>query len=226
MESATGGRMHFMFCRAGGLKDDLPRGFLAESHELVGYVRKKLREFEDLVMGNEIILARTKGIGMMTPDVGHAYGCSGPVLHATGSAMDPRKDEPYLKYDEVDFQIPVGMQGDSYDRLWCLVQRAYESLKIIEQCHDKLPPGPYVTPKVKPNPKLPEGEVYVRTENPLGLMSYYLVGDGTEYPYRLKLRTASFSNVSVLPHVLPGAMVADLISILGSIFFVVGDVDR
>ncbi|MEX2458460.1 MAG: NADH-quinone oxidoreductase subunit D [Actinomycetota bacterium] len=226
MESATGGRMHFMFCRAGGLKDDLPRGFLRESHELLGYIRKKLRDFEDLVMGNEIILARTKNVGLLPPDVAIAYGVSGPVLHASGVGMDSRKDEPYLKYDEVDFTIPVGMNGDCYDRLWVLVQRVYESCKIIEQCHDRIPPGPYVTPKVKPNPKLPEGEVYVRTENPLGLMSYYLVGDGTEFPYRLKLRTASFSNVSVLPHILPGTLVADLIAILGSVFFVVGDVDR
>jgi NADH-quinone oxidoreductase subunit D len=226
MESATGGRMHFMFCRAGGLKDDLPKGFLKESAEVLVYIRKKMREFEDLVMGNEIIHARTKGVGVLDGDVALAYGCSGPVLQASGPAMDPRKDEPYLKYDEVEFNVPIGANGDCFDRLRILVDRIEQSCRIIEQCMDKLPPGPYVTPKIKPTPKIPEGEVYVRTENPLGLMAYYLVGDGTERPYRLKLRTASFSNVSVLPHMLPGTLVADLIAILGSVFFVVGDVDR
>jgi NADH-quinone oxidoreductase subunit D len=139
--------------------------------------------------------------------------------------MDPRKDEPYEKYDEVDFQIPIGSRGDSYDRLWVLAQRMHQSLDIIEQCMEKLPAGDYVAPKLPKTIKL-DGEVYVRTENPLGLMSYYLVGDGRPEPYRLKMRTASFSNVSVLPAMLPGTLVPDLIAILGSVFFVVGDVDR
>ncbi len=226
LEAVTGGRMHFMFCRAGGLKDDLPRGFLKQSAEVLGWIRRKLREFEDLIMGNEIIAARTKGIGVLPPALALSYGCSGPVLQASGVPFDPRKDEPYLKYDEVEFEVPVGQHGDSYDRLWVLVHRVYQSCNIIEQCMDKLPPGPYVNPKAKPTPKIPEGEIYVHTENPLGVMGYYLVGDGTEFPYQLKLRTASFSNISILPELLPGALVADLIAILGSIFFVVGDVDK
>ncbi|HYU57044.1 MAG TPA: NADH-quinone oxidoreductase subunit D [Actinomycetota bacterium] len=226
LESATGGRMHFMFCRAGGLKDDLPRGFLKQSAECLKWIRKKLVDFEDLIMGNEIIHARTKGIGILSPELAVGYGASGPVLHASGVPMDPRKDDPYCKYGEVEFDVPIGATGDAYDRLWVLVQRMWESCKIVEQCMDRLPPGPYVTPKVKPEPKLPEGEVYQRTENPLGLMGYYLVGDGSDKPYRLKLRTASFSNVAVLPALLPSALVADLIAILGSVFFVVGDVDR
>jgi NADH-quinone oxidoreductase subunit D len=139
--------------------------------------------------------------------------------------MDPRKDEPYEKYGEVEFEVPVGTVGDSFDRLWVLVQRMYQSCNIIEQCMEKLPAGSYVAEKLPKNLKL-DGEVYVRTENPLGLMGYYLVGNGQKEPYRLKMRTASFSNVSVIPAMLPGALVPDLISILGSIFFVVGDVDR
>ena len=224
MESATGARMHHSFARVGGLKDDLPRGWLQHSGQTLKWIRKKLRDYENLVMGNEIIAARTRGIGVLPPDVAIAYGASGPVLHASGIPMDPRKDEPYEKYDEVEFQVPVARDGDCYDRLWVLVQRMYQSCDIIEQCMDKLPAGEFVAKKVPT--KIPEGEVYVRTENPLGLMSYYLVGTGTEYPYRLKMRTASFSNVSVLPWILRGQLVPDLIAILGSIFFVVGDVDK
>jgi len=139
--------------------------------------------------------------------------------------MDPRKDEPYEKYAEVEFEVPVGQTGDSYDRLWVLVERMKQSCNIIEQCMDKLPAGDFRAPKLPKTLKL-EGEVYVRTENPLGMMGYYLVGDGAEQPYRLKMRTPSFSNVSVIPAMLPGTQLPDLISILGSIFFVVGDVDR
>jgi NADH-quinone oxidoreductase subunit D len=154
-----------------------------------------------------------------------AHGCSGPTLQASGIAMDPRKDEPYERYGDVEFRVPVGNNGDSYDRLWVLVQRMHESCNIIEQCMDRLPAGDYIAGKLPKKLSL-EGEVYVRTENPLGLMGYYVVGNGKRQPYRLKMRTASFSNISVLPAMLPGTLVPDLIAILGSIFFVVGDVDR
>ncbi|MEX0743756.1 MAG: NADH-quinone oxidoreductase subunit D, partial [Actinomycetota bacterium] len=182
-------------------------------------------DFDNLVMGNEIVLARTKGIGVLPRETAIAYGCSGPVLHASGVPMDPRKDEPYEKYGEVEFQVPIGSRGDSYDRLWVLSQRMRQSCDIIEQCMDKLPAGEFRAAKLPKSLKL-NGEVYVRTENPLGLMGYLLVGDGKVNPYRLKMRTASFSNVSVLPAILPGTLVPDLIAILGSVFFVVGDIDR
>jgi NADH-quinone oxidoreductase subunit D len=224
MESATGARMHHSFARVGGLKDDLPRGFLKESAETLKWMRKKLRDYENLVMGNDIIHARTKGVGILPADVAIAYGTSGPVLHGSGVPMDPRKDEPYEKYDEVEFEVPVGQTGDSYDRLWVLFQRMHQSCDIIQQCMDKLPGGEYIAKKVPT--KIPEGEVYVRTENPLGLMGYYLVGTNQEHPYRLKMRTASFSNVSVLPRMLRDQLLPDLIAILGSVFFVVGDVDK
>ena len=226
MEAATGARMHHSYCRVGGLKDDLPRGFLKRSAEVVKWTRKKLVDFDNLIMGNDIIHARTRGVGVLPPEVAVGYGCSGPVLHASGVPMDSRKDEPYEKYGEVEFEVPVGQNGDCYDRLWVLVQRMRESLDIIEQCMDKLPPGDYISRSLPKKINIPEGEIYVRTENPLGLMGYYVVGDGEEEPYRLKMRTASFSNVSVLPWVLRDQLVPDLIAILGSIFFVVGDVDR
>jgi NADH-quinone oxidoreductase subunit D len=225
MESATGARMHHSYCRVGGLKDDLPRGFLKRSAEVLAATRKAIREYETLIMGNEIIFKRCRNVGIIPTEMAVQYGTSGPVLQASGVAMDPRKDEPYEKYGEVEFEVPVGQTGDSYDRLWILVERMKQSCNIIEQCMDKLPAGAYRAAKLPKTLKL-DGEVYVRTENPLGLMGYYVVGDGKKQPYRLKMRTASFSNVSVIPAMLPGTVLPDLISILGSVFFVVGDVDR
>jgi NADH-quinone oxidoreductase subunit D len=225
MESCTGARLHHSYARVGGLKDDLPAGFLKRSAQVLADTRKRIKEFETLIMGNEIIFARTRGVGILPSDTAIGYGCSGPVLQASGVPMDPRKDEPYEKYGEVEFDVPVATDGDCYDRLWVLVERIKQSCDIIEQCMDKLPPGPYRAPKLPKTMKY-DGEVYVRTENPLGLMGYYLLGDGGTSPYRLKMRTASFSNISVLPAMLPGTLVPDLVAILGSIFFVVGDVDR
>ncbi len=225
MESATGARMHHSYCRVGGLKDDLPRGFLKRSAEVLAVVRKSIKEFETLIMGNEIIFARTRNVGIIPTEMAVQYGTSGPVLQASGVDMDPRKDEPYEKYGEVEFDVPVGQTGDSYDRLWILVERMKQSCNIIEQCMDRLPAGAFRADKL-PKKLALEGEVYVRTENPLGMMGYYVVGDGSKNPYRVKMRTASFSNVSVLPAMLPGTLLPDLISVLGSVFFVVGDVDR
>jgi NADH-quinone oxidoreductase subunit D len=225
METATGARMHHSYARVGGLKDDLPRGFVRRAAEVLEVVRKRIRDFENLIMGNEIIFARTRGVGVLPAETAIGYGCSGPVLHASGVAMDPRKDEPYEKYGEIEFDVPVAQSGDCYDRLWVLVERMKQSCGIIEQCLEKLPAGPFRASGLPKTLKL-DGEVYVRTENPLGLMGYYLVGNGKKEPYRLKMRTASFSNVSVIPAILPGTLVPDLIAILGSIFFVVGDVDR
>jgi NADH-quinone oxidoreductase subunit D len=225
MESCTGARLHHSYARVGGLKDDLPAGFLKRAAQVLADTRKRIKEFETLIMGNEIIFARTRGVGTLPSDMAIGYGCSGPVLQASGVPMDPRKDEPYEKYGEVEFAVPVAADGDCYDRLWVLVERIKQSCDIIEQCMDKLPPGPYRAPKLPKTMKY-DGEVYVRTENPLGLMGYYLMGDGGTSPYRLKMRTASFSNISVLPAMLPGTLVPDLVAILGSIFFVVGDVDR
>jgi len=226
VESATGARMHHSFARVGGLKDDLPRGFIKRAHEVLAAVRAVVREYESLIMGNEIVFARCRDVGAIPRETAIAYGCSGPVAQASGVAMDPRKDEPYEKYGEVEFEVPVGERGDSYDRLWVLVERVKQSCNIIEQCLDRLPPGPFRASGLPKTLTIPEGEIYVRQENPLGIMGYYVVGAGKKQPYRLKMRTASFSNVSVIPAMLPGTLVPDLISILGSIFFVVGDVDK
>ena len=179
MESATGARMHHSYCRVGGLKDDLPaRVPRSRAVVVLAAVRKSIRDFESLIMGNEIIFAALPQRGYHArPTWRSPTAPVGPVLQASGVPMDPRKDEPYEKYAEVEFDVPVGQTGDSYDRLWVLVERMKQSCNIIEQCMDKLPAGEFRAPKLPKTLKL-DGEVYVRTENPLGLMGYYLVGDG------------------------------------------------
>src|SRR5436190_15464827 len=144
MESCTGARMHHSYTRIGGVKDDLPRGFIKESYEVLRKVREKLRDWENLIMGNEIIFARTRNVGVLAPDVAVAYGISVPLLHGSGVPMDLRQDSPFEKYAEVEFDVPVGRNGDCYDRLWVLVQRMWESCKIVEQCMEKLPAGQYL----------------------------------------------------------------------------------
>ena len=225
LEAATGGRLHFTYNQVGGLKVDLPKGFLDTSEQLAETVRKRLEDYKDLVLGNEIFHARTKGIGPLPPDVALSFGVTGPTLQATGVPEDSRVTEPYLKYDEVEVNVPVGTNGDSYDRFYVLLHRVEASLDIIDQIHGNIPSGP-VNQKLPKIVKAPEGRTYVRTENPLGQLGYYLESDGTKTPWRFKMRTASFSNVSAIPYLLKGALVPDAISILGSVFFVVGDVDR
>jgi NADH-quinone oxidoreductase subunit D len=225
MESATGGRLHLTYCRVGGLKEDLPRGFLAASEQLARNVRLRNQEYRDLLQGNEIFMARTRGVGVLSPEVAVSYGVTGPALHATGVAEDSRVTEPYSRYGQVDVRVPVGTNGDSFDRFMVLLDRIDASLDIIEQVLGNIPPGP-VTTKLPKVVKAPEGAIYVRTENPLGQGGYYLVSDGRKNPWRMKMRTPSFNNVSMIPHMLEGALLSDMIAILGSVFFVVGDIDR
>jgi NADH-quinone oxidoreductase subunit D len=225
LESATGGRLHFTYTRVGGLKEDLPRGFLAGSEQLVKTVRVRVQEYRDLLLGNEIFIARTRGVGALPTEVALDYGVTGPTLHATGLAEDSRVTEPYLTYGELDVPVPVGTNGDSFDRFDILLRRIEASCHIIEQVLDRIPPGP-VNVKLPKIVKAPEGSIYVRNEAPLGQLGYYLVSDGKKNPWRLKMRTPSFYNVSALPYLLEGALLSDMIAILGSVFFVVGDVDR
>ena len=225
LESATGGRLHFTYCRVGGLKEDLPRGFLAASAAMAEKMKTCIAQYEDLLVGNEIFQARTKGVGVLPQDVALDYGVTGCALHATGITEDVRVSEPYCAYDKVDVRVPVGTNGDSFDRFVVLIERMKASVHIIEQVHDNLPSGP-VNVKLPKIVKAPEGAIYVRTENPLGQGGYYLVSDGQKTPWRMKMRTPSFSNVQAIPYLLEGQLMADMIAILGSVFFVVGDVDR
>jgi NADH-quinone oxidoreductase subunit D len=238
LESVTGGRFHPNFNRIGGVKpaagsgstqrkvvQDLPKGFLAETRVAMDEVLHAAAQLEDLFAGNEIILARTKGIGVLPPEVAAAYGVSGPNLRASGVRYDIRKTDDYLPYDAFDFRVPVGENGDCWDRWYVRLAEIRESAKIIQQAIDGIPSGP-LQAKVPKVIKVPAGEVYVAAENPKGEMGYYLVSDGGQGPYRLKIRSASFSNISFLPWILEGALVPDIIAIMGSLDFVLGDVDR
>lgn len=225
MEMVTGGRMHFGFIRPGGLKEDVPRGFVEMALKGVRQLVKYIPDYENLLMGNEIFKQRTVGIGVLDPDLALEYGVSGPLLRGSGIGYDVRKDDPYLVYDQFDFDIPVGQTGDSFDRFYVLIEEMKESAKIVEQALEGLPSGSHIG-QVPKKLTIPKGEIYSRAENPLGELGYYLVSDGEAKPYRMAVRTPSFSNISVVPHMLQGAYVPDMIAILGSMFFVVGDIDR
>ncbi|MDQ3879423.1 MAG: NADH-quinone oxidoreductase subunit D, partial [Actinomycetota bacterium] len=225
MEMATGGRMHFGFFRPGGLKEDLPAGFLKQALKGVRQVMQRLPDYEGLLTGNEIFKQRTIGIGVLSQDDVLSYGVTGPIARGSNFDFDVRKDEPYLVYDHFDFDVHSAPNGDCFDRFWVLVHEVVESARIVEQAIEGLPAGGYMG-KVPRVIQAPAGEVYIRTENPLGELGMYLISDGDRKPYRLKLRTPSYSNVSALPAVLRGTLVADMIAILGSFFFVLGDIDR
>jgi NADH-quinone oxidoreductase subunit D len=230
MEEISGGRMHFMFNRVGGLKEELPAGWLGRTRTAVADVRARLPRLEKLVRGNEIFRARTVGVGRLAQEMVHAYGVSGPIARASGVDLDLRRDEPYLAYGELGdvLRVVTATEGDSFARFCCLLDQVAVSLDLADACLDRLlalPPGPINVrlPKVL---KAPEGATYAWTENPLGLNGYYLVSRGEKTPWRLKLRSASFNNVQVLAQLLPGTLVADMVAILGSMFFVVGDIDK
>jgi NADH-quinone oxidoreductase subunit D len=228
MEEVSGGRMHYMFNRVGGLKEELPAGWTGRARHAIDEVRRRLPDIDNLILGNEIFHARTRGVGVLSPEIVHAYGVSGPIARASGVDLDLRRDEPYLAYGELDVTVVTRTEGDCLARFQCLFEQANVSLDLADACLDRLvslPAGPINTrlPKVL---KVPEGSTYAWTENPLGINGYYLVSRGEKTPWRLKLRSASFNNVQVLTELLPGTLVSDMVAILGSLFFVVGDVDK
>ncbi|MDQ3751975.1 MAG: NADH-quinone oxidoreductase subunit D [Actinomycetota bacterium] len=225
LEATTGGRMHFGFFRPGGVKEDVPRGFVEGALAGVRQVMERLPDYENLLIGNEIFKQRTIDVGVLDKEAAYSYGVSGPIARGSGIDMDVRKDEPYLVYDQFDFDVCSAPNGDCFDRFWVLVREVGESARIVEQAIEGLPPGP-ILGKVPRVIQAPAGEVYVRTENSLGELGMYLVSDGDRRPYRLKIRTPSYNNVSALSHVLANTYVSDMIAILGSFFFVLGDIDR
>jgi NADH-quinone oxidoreductase subunit D len=228
MEEISGGRMHYMFNRVGGLKEEPPLGWLVRAGEVVREVRGRLPDISNLIHGNEIFRARTRGVGVLSHDQILQYGVSGPVARASGVDFDLRRDEPYLAYGELDVPVVTRTEGDCLARFECLLDQVRVSLDLAEACLARLaglPPGPINVrlPKVL---KVPEGHTYAWTENPLGINGYYLVSRGEKTPWRMKLRSASYNNIQVLSELLPGNLVADMIAILGSMFFVVGDIDK
>ena len=238
IESVTGGRFHPNFNRIGGVKpaagsgpttkknvQDLPAGFYQETRDAMEKVLEAVERMEDLVGGNEVFKARTKGVGIISKELAEEYGVSGPILRASGVKFDLRTQTDFLPYDKFEYEIPVGENGDCYDRWYVRLLEMRESAKIILQAIDSMPSGPLQT-KVPKVIKVPKGRSYVRTENPKGEMGYYVISEGGLGPYRLKIRTPSFSNISILPVLLEGQLLPDLIAIMGSLDFVLGDVDR
>jgi NADH-quinone oxidoreductase subunit D len=233
MEEVSGGRMHYMFNRVGGLKEDLPAGWLNRVLTTTASVRRRLPRLEAMIVGNEILQARTRGVGVLDRAIAASYGVSGPVARASGLDLDLRRDEPYLAYGELytadgPGRVVTRAEGDCLARFEVLLEQVHVSLDLIEVCVDRmrsLSPGPINVrlPKVL---RVPEGHIYRWTENPLGVNGYYLVSRGDKVPWRLKLRSASFSNVQVLSRLLPGCLISDMVAILGSTFFVVGDIDK
>jgi len=226
IESATGGRFHPNFNRIGGIKDDLPWGWVSETRTAMKTIFDACDVFEDLVAGNEIFEARTRSIGIIPPELGAAYGVSGSNLRASGVDWDLRRDgRPYLVYPDLDFKVWTHPDGDSFARYWVRLQETRESARMVLQMLDQMPAGPIMA-KVPRIIKVPEGEAWVETENPLGQMGYYVISKGATGPFRVKIRSASFSNVSILPWLLRGVFVPDVITILASLYFILGDIDR
>lgn len=226
IEGATGGRFHPNFNRIGGLKDDLPWGWISETRDVMNRMLKSCDDFERLVAGNEIFRQRTVGVGIIPPTIGAGYGVSGSNLRASGVDWDLRRDgAKVLPYDTVDWKVITRPEGDSFARYMVRLEETRESCKMVLQWLDQMPAGPIMT-KVPKIIKVPEGESWVETENPLGQMGYYVVSKGATGPFRVKIRSASFSNVSILPWLLKGTYVPDVITILASLYFILGDIDR
>ncbi len=226
IEAATGGRFHPNFDRIGGLKDDLPAGFIDETRVVMKKLRTFCDQIEDLLFGNEIFQSRTRGIGVIPKDVALSYGLSGANLRASGVDWDLRRDQDIpMAWNKTEFKVITHPDGDSFARCWVRLQEVRESTKIVDQLLDTIPAGP-VMAKVPKIIKVPEGEAWVSTENPLGEMGYYVVSQGDQGPFRVKIRSASFNNISIVPWLLKGVYVPDIITILASLYFILGDIDR
>jgi NADH-quinone oxidoreductase subunit D len=226
IEAATGGRFHPNYDRIGGLKDDLPKGWIDECKSVMKKMRAFCDEMESLLLGNEIFQTRTRGIGVIPKDVGLEYGLTGANIRASGVDWDLRRDEDSpLAWKHVDWKVWTHPDGDSFARYWVRLQETRESTIIIDQLLDGLPAGPIMA-KVPRIIKVPAGEAWVHTENPLGEMGYYIVSKGDIGPFRVKIKTPSFNNVSITPWLLRGVFVPDVITILASLYFILGDIDR
>jgi NADH-quinone oxidoreductase subunit D len=217
LEEASGGRIHYMANRVGGLKEDVPAGWTDRVRRAVDAVRDQLPAGVDVAPGT----------GVLTRAAAMQYGVSGPVARASGLDVDLRRDEPYLAYGQLPVRVVTRTAGDARSRYECLLEQVHASTELAGAVLDRLPAlsGP-VNVRLPKTVKAPEGAFYCWTENPLGINGYYLVSRGDRTPWRLKLRSASFNNVQSLAALLPGTRVEDLTTVLGSLFFVVGDIDR
>jgi NADH-quinone oxidoreductase subunit C/D len=251
IEPITGGRMHPNWLRIGGVAEDLPQGWRQRVLDYCDYLPPRLDEYDRLVMDNRIVKARMVGVSSISVDDAVAWGLTGPMLRAAGLPWDWRKQRPYSHYDWFDFDVPVGTTGDCYDRAAVHVEEMRQSLRIMRQVAEAMPDGPYkayhplTTPPAKEphtmhdieslithflgvtwGPVVPPGEACIYTEGTKGQYSYYAISDGGNAAYRVKIRTASFPHLQVLPRLCTGYEIADLVTVLGSIDFVMADVDR
>ncbi|HVJ08024.1 MAG TPA: NADH-quinone oxidoreductase subunit D [Acidisarcina sp.] len=226
-ESLTGSRMMCNYMRFGGCRVDLPPGWLDAAKKVVDAFPRFLDEFENLLGTNEILMARTQGVGVLSRELAINAGITGPLLRACGINYDIRKVDKYGIYDRFDFRVPLAENGDVYDRYMIRILEMRESIKILEQAMRDIPPGPIMDPKAKLRGFRPKaGEAYGRIEAPKGELGFYLISDGTGNPYRYRVRAPSFVNLTVLEDMCIGNYIADTIAILGSIDIVLGEVDR
>jgi NADH-quinone oxidoreductase subunit D len=229
-EQACGARLLYNYMWVGGLSHDVPSNFQEKVKAFCKYFRPNIKELNDLLSLNKIFIERTANVGVLPAEVAINYACSGPVLRGSGVKWDLRKNDPYSIYDRFDFEIPTGKGekgtvGDCWDRYMVRIHEMEQSINIIEQAVEKLPPGNVqesIPKRIRPE----AGEVYVRTETPKGELGYYIVSDGTASPFRVKVKPPCFVNLSALPAIGRGAMIADIVAILGSIDIVLGEVDR
>jgi NADH-quinone oxidoreductase subunit D len=230
-EECSGGRLLYNYFWIGGLQRDVPPNFKEQCYEIIKLVRERNEEAKKLFLYNKIFVERTANIGILPADVAINFACSGPVIRGSGVPFDLRKVQPYLNYDKFDWNVvvgkgEVGTLGDCWDRAWVRLQEMEESCKIIEQALAQMPMDGDVRANLPKRIKPEAGEFYYSCENPKGELGYYIVSDGTTIPSRVRCRSCSFVNLSVLPYISKGYMIADLVLILGSIDIVLGEVDR
>lgn len=225
-EEITGDRLMYAYFRPGGLAWEVPDNFVQRVREVLKSTRRGIKDMDGLLTDNEVFRARTLGIGAISQQDAIDWGCTGPVLRSTGVPLDLRRTEPYLKYDEVDFNVITGTTGDVYERFTCRIAEMWESIRIIEQCLERLEPGPILPERMPRMLRTPPGEIYMRTEAPRGEYGIYLVSKGGNRPHRLKIRSSCFANLQALKDMTVGSYVADAVVILGSLDIVLCEVDR
>jgi NADH:ubiquinone oxidoreductase subunit D len=228
-ESLVGARLLYGFFQVGGVRYDLPDGWTTQCRETVELLESRISEYERMLEDNPFFLARAEGVGVISRELAEEVGISGPLLRGSGVDYDLRRADPYSAYDEFDFRVPVETGGDCLARYRVRMVEFRESLSIVRQVLDKLPEGPVSSrPGLKSvaQTRIPKGEAYARIEGPRGEVGCYLIADGKAKPYRMKWRGASFSNLAVLPHIIPGHKVSDVVAIMGSVDPVFGEVDR
>ena len=225
-EEVTGGRMMFNYFRPGGVKDDLPPGAAQRLRTFLEGVPASIDGFEALLTTNEIFTNRTRGVGVISPQMIVDYYVTGPMARSSGVDIDLRRDEPYAAYSDFDIQVPLGQRGDTFDRYAVRIAEMRESTRLALQALDGMPEGDFVNPDVPRAIRPPAGAAYRRVESPRGELGVYLESDGTAQPWRMKIRSPAFSNLHVTPAVLPGQRMGDIIAIMGSIDIVMGEIDR